>query len=405
MPANYLILGQLIQKSMPSFFEAKKRTVAKADDASQLLRKPIISHENLRLRSDDLFAAMGRIMRWAGPSDEIYFDQFPASEIPDDITLVATDGSQRIPNPATDGNILSGVLWGITNVGAITWPRQNGQFLSMTEHVDTALFLENSLFTTENTRKTEEHISLLRDVHEREYLTEIAMRVGPNTLAILDSEIEIWGAKDSQLAGDFQSSLRRVVEIYTMLRDHNIPYVGYIDSARSELLVRLLEIGALRPKDVVDYKRIRRNRLFPMVSDEMVLRNWLKPGYRTALFKLCTESQGAFPDHESLRPYLCYLNVGEDKRPRIVRVNFPAWLASDKARVDQIVGILFDQCKKTGNVRYPWILHRSHEVAVIKQEEHDGIRQMIMAEYLKYEYNLSDPSAKQALKNLSRRDR
>jgi hypothetical protein len=58
-----------------------------------------------------------------------------------------------------------------------------------------------------------------------------------------------------------------------------------------------------------------------------------------------------------------------------------------------------------GTRAYPYLLHRSHEIAVVSREEKEQIIEMIRTELLRQQVDFGEESQKQAAKNLSGRRR
>ena len=95
-----------------------------------------------------------------------------------------------------------------------------------------------------------------------------------------------------------------------------------------------------------------------------------------------------------------YLNVGTDAKPYPVRVEVPKWVVDDKAKLNLLHAVLVEQCKMMGSKPYPYLLHRAHETAVVKQEEKAQIEQMLQQELWRNNEEMDDGSNKQSAKNL-----
>jgi hypothetical protein len=88
-----------------------------------------------------------------------------------------------------------------------------------------------------------------------------------------------------------------------------------------------------------------------------------------------------------------------------VRVEVPKWVVDDKEKLNALHGVLVEQCKMMGSKPYPYLLHRAHETAVVKQEEKQQIEQMLSMELRKNNEDLDDGSYKQSAKDLQGRIR
>jgi hypothetical protein len=69
--------------------------------------------------------------------------------------------------------------------------------------------------------------------------------------------------------------------------------------------------------------------------------------------------------------------VGRPEKPWLARVEIPHWVAADDTMLDHLHALLLYECSKLGNRPYPYILHRSHEIAVVKMEEKKQLEQML----------------------------
>ena len=95
-----------------------------------------------------------------------------------------------------------------------------------------------------------------------------------------------------------------------------------------------------------------------------------------------------------------YLNVGEEKHPSLVRVEFPRWVADDAGKLNLLHFALLQQCRIMGARPYPYILQRAHEIAVVKFEEKTQVEQMLELELRRAGGEMEDGSNKQSAKDL-----
>jgi hypothetical protein len=73
-----------------------------------------------------------------------------------------------------------------------------------------------------------------------------------------------------------------------------------------------------------------------------------------------------------------YLNVGRELAPSLVRVEIPRWVAEDEALTGMLHAVLLAISATSWAARpYPYALHRSHEVAVVRFEEKEQLKTMI----------------------------
>jgi hypothetical protein len=84
----------------------------------------------------------------------------------------------------------------------------------------------------------------------------------------------------------------------------------------------------------------------------------------------------------------------------LVRVEIPRWVAEDASKLDLLQAALLQQCRVMGARPYPYILHRAHEIAVVKFEEKKQIEQMLELELRRAGDEIEEESNKQSAKNL-----
>jgi hypothetical protein len=130
----------------------------------------------------------------------------------------------------------------------------------------------------------------------------------------------------------------------------------------------------------------------------------LKPGERSALFGIQSRNSDQYAAELAL--HFFYLNVGrDDDHPYPVRVEVPAWVANNQEMLNNLHAVLVQQCQILGTRTYPYLLHRSHEVAVVTQDEKTQVANMIALEMHRKGFSIGDISQKQAVKDLPGRTR
>jgi len=134
------------------------------------------------------------------------------------------------------------------------------------------------------------------------------------------------------------------------------------------------------------------------VTDLWLFQQLLPPGERSAVFGLQSSSQVHYKGDLAL--HFFYLNTSRDDHPNLVRVEIPAWVAQDENKLKLIHAALISQSRILGARAYPYILHRAHEIAVVKFEEKQQVEQMLMLELRRNGMMVGEPSSKQATKDL-----
>ncbi len=305
----------------------------------------------------------------------------PVSEpdcLPAEVTLAA-DGSQINPSRHEAAD------FGVINCGALRIARGDPP----------REFVRSDLLYFEDLEgKSEEVIALMRDVGERQLLVDLAKEGSGSVVALTDGMLDIYreprqDAEFTRRFDEYLASLRELAGLKTIV-------AGYVDKPRADLLVRMLEL-----MDGSEEEMLQRVRERPLggVTDAMLLNGQLMPGMRSAVFGIQSSSGKQFSG--PLRLHFFYLNVGFDNQPQLARVEIPAWVAEDQALVESLHTTLLFQCRMTGSVPYPYILHRAHEIAVVGMTEREQIGAMIDIELRRNGVDPGIRSSKQFMKDLA----
>lgn len=305
------------------------------------------------------------------------------------LSLIAADGSQITPDRH------AAVLYSLVNVGAVSLRTGSGEAPEI--HTDSLLLYDEEIYT-ETGMLSVEAIELQRDIAERRKLLELARQVPAPVLALTDGPVELWGAK-----GGDQDAYRRNLEIHksilSQLQEQGVIVAGYVDKPGADLVVRTLEIALLSSDE--EYGNLRRLHPLRGVTDRWLFAGLLEAGQRSAVFGLQSVSASHYTG--SLALGFFYLNVGSGSHPALVRVEIPRWVADDGRQLDLLHGALLEQCQVMGARPYPYILHRAHEVAVVKLEEKEQIGQMLELELRRAGSQVDELSPKQSAKDLAPR--
>ena len=374
----------------PRRFEELQR---KRNDAVGILQK---NADRLSELQDKVIDAVGANpnLRCASPTSESLKYQLNTPALPEQVVLLAADGSQI--NPNRHGSI----DYCLVNVGAIKMVL--GSPNPPETEVQTRLFFDEEMYT-DSGRITESYVALMRDLMERELLAELIQGIDQYVITLTDGPLEIWESRDS--ATDSREFIKRFVQFLDSLRQlqHNgASTAGYIDRPHSDLVVRLLEIATL-PKDQIN-KAGRNFRPFSGVTDTALFSQTLQPGQRSALFRIQSRNSKKYEDDLAL--HFFYLNVGDrENQNDLVRVEMPAWVAENVSMLNDLHAVIVQQCAVLGSRRYPYIIHRSHEVAVVTKDERIQLERMIALEFIRRGLSVGEVSHKQGTKDLPGRTR
>lgn len=322
---------------------------------------------------------------------EALIGHFPPPPIPDKATILAADGSQIAPSRHEP------IQYCLINVGAIQMKLGSADAPQIS--VQTNLMYDEQLYT-EAGLITEARLALLRDLNERKRLAELARHAEHPVISFTDGPIELWGAKENE--GDFQKSLAQYLTALSELNDLDVITAGYVDKPAANLVVRLLEIALL---DENQLAQIHHSRISPLrgVIDRDLFHSLLEPGERSAVFGI--QSRSALNYQGALGLHFFYLNVGIPDHPSLARVEIPAWVAQNPEKLGMLHAVLLQQCKIMGARPYPYLLHRSHEAAVVTLEEKGQVTEMIGLELRKRGVPVGEHSNKQFAKDQPGRTR
>lgn len=388
MPINFQQTYTQI-KSIGAKSEERRK---KKEDARKKARDLFLEYssqlDSLRAKVDSAKQADANI-RCAVPLDENLASSYPTTDSVIQATLIAADGSQINPDRHAS------IQFGLINVGAITMKLNSGETPQIS--TETELLHGDDLFP-HGIPMSEGLVALKRDLAERSTLDKLSKNIKGTVITFTDGPIELWGAQ-----GEDSKSFHQFLENYkttlSRLQTRGIITAGYVDKPSADLVVRLLEIM------MADNEQIKKLRDFhPLrnVSDRWLFGEkenpLLKAGHRSAIFKIQSSSEKNYTG--VLELHFFYLNVGTDAKPYPVRVEVPKWVVDDKSKLNLLHAVLVEQCKMMGSRPYPYLLHRAHETAVVKQEEKVQIEQMLQQELWRNNEEMDDGSNKQLAKSL-----
>ncbi len=336
----------------------------------------------------DAAVSLNPYLRCAVPGENALDKIYPCPSMRERITILAADGSQINPDRH------SFIDYSLVNVGAIQM--QTGSSEPPVAVVRSQLLYDKTAdFPTSPI--TEGLVALLRDLRERTLLADLVADVELPIVTLTDGPLELWvGREGASEAKAFEKHFKEYLGALRKLQSKGASTAGYIDKPRGDLLIRLLEIAML-PDDELE-KAGREHRPLRGVTDADLFTLILAPHQRSVVFAI--QSRNAEKYEHELALHFFYLNVGHDeKHPILVRIEIPAWVADSAQMIDDIHAVLIQQCRILGNRRYPYLLHRSHEVAVVSLDEKRQVENMIALELRKRGVTVGQESPKQSSKN------
>jgi hypothetical protein len=380
---NYQEVYQKIKEIGAGARERKKTLEARREQARDLLQS--YAHELDALRDMVRRAhAQDPNLRCALPRDEALDAHFPALDSILDATLIAADGSQIFPDRHNQ------VHYYLINVGSIAMQIGSGKTPDI--FTDTKLHFLDEF---DDTYFSESQIALQRDVAERKKLLEISDNYSGTIIALTEGQIELWGTTDSENRKEFEKNLQDYLNVLDELRQRDVITAGYVDKPGANWVTRLLEIASLSKDEMGNLKKHH-----PLlgITDRWLFNQILPASSRSAVFTLQSKSAETYTG--LLAIHFFYLNIGDEHKPNIVRVDLPFWVANDNQALNILHKALIDQSKILGYKPFPYILHRAHEIAVVSHQEKLQIDQMLATEIINNDGELEEISGKQSAKNL-----
>ena len=401
MPINY----QEIYTQVKQVGQGAKERRKKKEEAQELAQKLLetFSSELDALRSKVDSAKQADVnIRCAVPLDENLASHHPTPDLSSlegsvPATLIAADGSQAIADRH------SAVQFCVINVGAISMKPDSGETPAV--EVDSELFFGDAI--EENGLTTDGGVALRRDLAERSVIEKMSKGLKGSVVSFTDGTLEIFRAKDIDNANMYRNTVDKYISVLSRLQERGIISAGYIDKPSSSLVVKLLELTQITIPD--EMEKLRTAPPLKYVTDRWLfgynnkLFQLLPPGHRSAVFKIQSSSEKSYKG--VLELHFFYLNVGTEGHPWPVRVELPRWVVDDKKQLDLLHAVLVEQCRMMGSKPYPYLLHRAHETAVVKNEEKQQIEQMLSLELRRNNEDVDEGSNKQSAKDLKGRTR
>ncbi len=382
MPINYQTIYTRIKEIGAGAKERRKKKEDAQAQARELLAYYDSKLDELRNKVDSAKAADPNI-RCAYPLDEALAASHPVPDSVIQATLIAADGSQIVPDRH------AALQYYVINVGAIAMQVGSGNTPEI--FTDTELHMLDEF---EDTFFSDSQVALQRDVAERKKLLQVAEKYSGTIIALTEGQLELWGAVDSDNSRDFEKSLQDYLDALKEMEKQQVITSGYVDKPGANWVVRLLEIARI-PQD--ELNNLKKYRPFLGVTDRWLFSQILGKHARSAIFKLQAKSAEKYKD--SLSIHFFYINVGDEKKPKIARVDVPLWVVNNTEALNNLHGALIEQSKIMGNEPFPYLLHRAHEIAVVTHKEKEEIDQMLAIEIRNNGGEVGEKSGKQSAKD------
>ena len=371
MPVNYAQLERSQGQFAAEFAAWQAEQAAHAGILRSLLDGAAANPELLRQAIEDAEQQMANLYL-AKPTNEPILTHKPLPRAPQSYTLIAADGSQVVPSRHR------ALQFGVINVGLIKAHIGSGAPPEIS--VETELLTLNQIMGDEGTLIGEDEVALLRDLAERKLLRQaVAPEDREPVITLTDGPLGVFFRPSNQ--GDRghemqQKVQREMSEIDEELRQRGVVTAGYIDKPGSALLSHMLAVFQCKqqglPLDANDRKL--------SLSDRFILQDiLLVPGERSAIFEAITRNPRK-PANSTPVGFF-YLNVSSEANdPCLIRLEFPLWVIENPALVDILHAVIYTEAQVLDSHPYPYLLHRAHELAVVKRIEADEIEVMLQSQ-------------------------
>jgi hypothetical protein len=342
--------------------------------------------------------------RGAAPFEEAINQAYRCGTAPEHAVIVAVDGSQVYPD------FHAAALYYMTNIGIFVY-YHGGDELPLGESDPYLYYADADL------RERNGHGALIkntvvnarRDVQEIQVLARVCwdhQDFNVPLIGVMDGPLLWW------LSGDVPNAGRLTGEYYTALESfhdlhnqyaNNASLIGYVERGDSRFVIRLLHLLTLADEDIT------RNELdtsgpFEGLTDDWLFARFLKPGERSAVMIQQSPQNRDYKKNigDPFEIAFFYLNAGLPGHSHIVRIEAPMWVAQNPAAIDQVHSLMLDQCSIAA--RYPYLLTRAHELAVITGLEKRQLDDMINTELFKNQ-QVAEKSPKLVTKEQTRAGR
>ena len=310
---------------------------------------------------------------WVGaaPTGEALFQSYPLPPCPERVTVMASDGSQILP----DRHAIT--LYYLINVGSIIYRHGSNRKPDIYSPKPRLCYEPDDLFDEQGRLISSGEVNVKRDLAELETLTHLApayTRAAPEpVIALLDGQLTL---RVIDLPFDQQQVCQELyVDMLNSLRESRALLAGYVDRPRSSFVTALMHLASLEPEAITEAS-LRQNP-FRHLTDLDVL-DFIGPGERSAIFTVRAKGLEKY-NQAGHTIHFFYLNVGQSQsQSHLARVEVPAWLAADRPALDILHAALVRQARLTGG--YPYVLARAHELALISGEEREAVELMLAVE-------------------------
>ena len=308
-------------------------------------------------------------LHWTGaiPTSEPVHAVFPCPKHPEQANIVAADGSQVYP----DRHGIA--MYYLINTGSIVfrYGLDEAPVCSSNPH----LFYEDHDLYPNEALIPSFLVNARRDIAELRELAQIATRevkTAP-TLLMLDNGLLLYLGLQAKEHRQSDEILGEYLKTLSDIESTDACIAGVIDRPRAANVLRLLRLYDI-DNTTFDTDEIRTLGDYSQLTDRMLF-STLKPGERSAIFVNASPQnlERYLPLGQKIMFY--YVNTGTKEQPVILRIEIPEWVANQPDQLSLTHAGIVEQAR-FGN-GFPYVLIRSHELAVVTWTEREHLEQMV----------------------------
>lgn len=315
-------------------------------------------------RSDDKLYRSARPFDHDEPLDAAIDPPAP----PIEATLIATDGSQIMPDRH------AAYLYYLINVGGIVYHHGKSRAPETFAIPKINYPADDAALDTFN--DSSGAVSVERDLAEIGTLTQKTFHHRHDsdlTLSILDQRLLYWpiggaGIADNAAVTEWGTHMTDIHRTGALL-------CGYIDRPGTSAVVTLLKSITAVSDPTFNWRTLGTQQASQGLNDRDIFGELLAPGQRSKVFVNVSPPNDTFAAQDPANE-VCFFYVNPAAHgQQIARVDIPRWVAENPASVSAVHALLIDQCRLLGD--YPYVLARADETAVVGRQDATELNFMI----------------------------
>lgn len=307
---------------------------------------------------------------------------------PTSATLIAVDGSQAVPSRHDSHQYyLLNIGWIVYALGQAGAP--------VVDSVPSLFYVGDG--KTERDDITATKVGVERDAREIVRLaaeTWARRNQAEPLVPIMDQRLQYWPIGLQKGSLDYA---QKWVEQMQKIEDAGGWLVGYVERPETSAIITMLNTYSYA-NGWSDVEVLTKR---PELRDVSIYRRLLTAGQRSCVYQVFNLSAQYKPFVDKGQE-ICFFYFNPPGAGDVTRVDLPLWVAEQADVVEQIHGILYDQCLKLNG--YPFVLTRADEMAVVRSEDREILERLIAQEMGKNGV-WGRQTAKQVGKNLTRAGR